>query len=138
MAMGTRLLVFMFCIDLFIYFGSPAICPGCSLSSLSLFSTFGLNVNNNMVQVNETNPATQLSQEVGTSTGVFSGQILTTMFNTFVLVVDFTLKLFAFAFAPVFIANQLGLPLPLTLGFFGLWSYLYIIALLDFIRGGEF
>lgn len=138
MAMGTKLLVLMFAVDIFMYFGSSAVCSGCSISSLSVTQSFGLEIDNDVVVVNETNPAAELSQEITASTGVFSGSILTTIFSTFVLVVDFVIKLFAFAFAPVYIALQTGLPSPIALGFFGIWAYLYIIALLDFVRGGEF
>lgn len=138
MALGTKMLLLMFVIDVFMYFGGPAVCLGCSVPSLSIASSFGLNVNDELVSINETNPASELSQEVSASTGVFSGQILTTLFNTFVLVVDFVLKLFAFVFAPVFILNQVGMPAPVVLALGGGWSFLFIIALLDFIRGGEF
>jgi len=138
MAMGTNMLMLMFIIDVFMYFGGSAVCDGCSMPTLSIASSFGLNVNDELVSINETNPASELSHEVSASTGVFSGQILTTVFNTFVLVVDFVLNLFAFVFAPVFILNQVGMPAPVVLALGGGWSLLFLLALLALIRGGEF
>jgi hypothetical protein len=144
MALGTKMVVLMACINIVCLFAIPNFMAGDYMLDF-----LGINTSQIQGYNNATNSTASSSGEItidnttysgiqatGQATNIVTGSL--GFISDYIRIAQFVGTLFSILYAPAVLLATLQAPIGITLLIGGVWTIMYVIAILGFIRGRDF